>query len=124
MLADIGARTHLEVGENPTADGVSMFCWNVSNRVGRTTFRPEAAASAMETGVDVLVFNEFFSGPHLAHFQATLSDHGWFHQAMSEWAGAKANRVLVASRVQSKFGHLAQLPRGTRPACAWLAPRQ
>lgn len=86
-------------GESATDDDISMFCWNVNNRVGRTTFRPEAANAAMETGADVLVFNEFFPGARLEKFQRSLLDGGWLHQSMSETDGLKANRVLVASRV-------------------------
>ena len=88
-----------DLGEDATTDAISMLCWNVNNRVGRTTFRPEAANAAMETGADVLVFNEFFPGPQLEPFQRSLRDGGWQHQAMSESAGVKANRVLIASRV-------------------------
>jgi endonuclease/exonuclease/phosphatase family metal-dependent hydrolase len=93
-------------GDDATADDISMFCWNVNNRVGRTTFRPEAANAAMETGADVLVFNEFFPGARLELFQRSLRDGGWQHQAMSESAGVKANRVLVASRVTSRVQSL------------------
>jgi hypothetical protein len=47
---------------------ISVCSWNVNNRVGKTTFRPEAAEAAMETVADVLVFNEFFPGRRAMRF--------------------------------------------------------
>ncbi len=101
--APVSAGQHMEMapdsGRGATAEGASIFCWNVNNRVGRTTFRPQAAQAAMETGADVLVFNEFFPGVRLEAFQRSLHDGGWHHQALSEVVGVKANRVLLASRL-------------------------
>ena len=78
---------------------VSVLCWNVNNRVGRTRFRPEAAQAAMETGADVLVFNEFYPGREMSSFRATLEQRGWMHQTLSFAPGdLKANRILIASR--------------------------
>lgn len=96
--------------EGATAADVSIFCWNVNNRVGLTTFRPEAAQAAMETDADVLVFNEFFPGLRLEPFQGSLHAAGWSHQAMSEPVDLRANRILVASRLPL---HMQSLPPST-----------
>ena len=81
------------------AANMTICSWNVNNRVGQTTFRPEAAAAAMETDADVLVFNEFFPKTLLGVFQHFLTAGGWRHQAISEMAAMRANRLLVASRL-------------------------
>lgn len=88
------------------ATGISVCSWNVNNRVGRTSFRPEAAAAAMETDADVLVFNEFFPKTSLESFQQALTAGGWLHQEMSEPAAVSANRILVASRFPVSVGAL------------------
>ena len=77
---------------------ITVCSWNVNNRVGQTTFRPEAASAAMETGADILVFNEFFPKTALESYQRALTAGGWTNQAISEPSAVKANRVLVASR--------------------------
>jgi endonuclease/exonuclease/phosphatase family metal-dependent hydrolase len=78
---------------------LSVFSWNVNNRVGRVPFRAEAADAAMDVGADVLVFIEFFAGAHLDDFQIRLRDGGWVHQALSQKVAIKANQILVASRI-------------------------
>ena len=73
--------------------------WNVNNRVGRTTFRPEAAHAAMSLGADVIVLNEFYPGAMREEFLRQLRHAGWSHQRMSPEPSVQANRVLFASRV-------------------------
>jgi endonuclease/exonuclease/phosphatase family metal-dependent hydrolase len=72
--------------------------WNLNNRVGTVRFRSEAVGAAIALGADVLVFNEYFPQQHEAAFSRALHDAGWPHQEMSRDTGAKANRVLIASR--------------------------
>jgi endonuclease/exonuclease/phosphatase family metal-dependent hydrolase len=76
-----------------------IAAWNVNNRVGRTTFRPEAAHAAAALDADVIVLNEFYPGPHEEMFRRDLLEGGWTHQLLSRDTGARANRVLIASRV-------------------------
>lgn len=78
---------------------LSVFCWNLNNRVGRMPFRPEAVNAALTVGADVLVFTEFFPQGHLDDFQRELRASGWGHQVLSQEAEVKANRILVASRL-------------------------
>lgn len=73
--------------------------WNVNNRVGRTTFRPEAAHAAMALDADVIVLNEFFPGAMREEFLRQLRHEGWSHQRMSPEPSVQANRVLFASRI-------------------------
>ena len=88
-----------ESGETGAVPPSMTVCsWNVNNRVGKTTFRPEAAAAAMETDADVLVFNEFFPKDALPAFRANLTAGGWAHQTLSITGAVKANRIFVASR--------------------------
>lgn len=72
--------------------------WNLNNRVGNTTFRPEAANAAIALNADVLVLNEYYPQHNEAEFSRVLYDAGWLHQQMSSDTGVKANRVLIASR--------------------------
>lgn len=90
---------------------MSVLCWNVNNRVGRTRFRPKAADAAMETGADVLVFNEFHPGKSMSSFRDALVQRGWTHQTLSlAPVGLKVNQVLVASRSPHQ---LVELPEST-----------
>lgn len=93
-----------------TRKAVSVFCWNVNNRVGMTKFRPEAVHAAMATGADVLAFTEFFPQDGLNAFRAALRDGGWVHQAMSFEAKTRANRILVASRLPLEVRELPPSP--------------
>lgn len=74
--------------------------WNVNHRVGRTTYRPEAAHTACALEADLVCFNEFFPKAEEASFRRVLFDSGYRHQLSSPFApeGVSANRVLVASR--------------------------
>lgn len=72
--------------------------WNLNNRVGCQPFRSEAADAAITLGADVLVFTEFYPQKHEATFRNTLDNAGWAHQELSKDTGARANRVLIASR--------------------------
>jgi endonuclease/exonuclease/phosphatase family metal-dependent hydrolase len=81
---------------------MKIATWNLNNRVGKVTFRPEAAGAAIALGVDVLVFNEYFPKEHEATFARTLHDAGWSHQAISTDTGERANRVFIASRIALK----------------------
>ncbi len=72
--------------------------WNLNNRVGMVRFRPDAANAAIALGADVLVLTEFYPQEHEASFADALHRAGWAHQAISKVTGAKANRVLIASR--------------------------
>jgi hypothetical protein len=72
--------------------------WNLNNRVGMVRFRPEAADAAIALGADVLVFTEFYPQQHEASFAESLHRAGWAHQRISKDTGAKANRVLIASK--------------------------
>jgi hypothetical protein len=78
---------------------LSVATWNLNNRVGKVSFRPEAAEAAIALDVDLLVFTEFFPKEHEKSFTTTLANAGWSEQRMSEEAPSKdANRVLIASR--------------------------
>lgn len=72
--------------------------WNLNNRVGMTPFRPEAANAAIALGADLMVLTEFYPQQHEATFRNTLKNAGWPHQEMSKDTGARANRILIASR--------------------------
>jgi hypothetical protein len=77
-----------------------LICsWNLNNRVGYVPFRPEAAQAVAALDADVIVLNEFYPAGREAAFRQVLSDGGWTHQLMSPDTGAKANRVLIASRL-------------------------
>ena len=78
---------------------LKLACWNLNNRVGRTTFRPLAAQAAMALDADIIVFTEFFPGQHLDAFQAELRSAGWIHQELSAPPPVRANRILIASRL-------------------------
>lgn len=74
--------------------------WNLNNRVGKTTFQPDAANAAISLGADVLVFTEYYPQEHHVVFAKTLRDAGWSHQHISKNAGTKpANLVFIASRL-------------------------
>ena len=88
----------LLLGRYTEGQPLSIMCWNVNHRTGRTTYYPEAAGAAMATGADVLVFTEFFPQHRLERFTSQLHEGGWVHQALSSNAGVRANQVLVASR--------------------------
>jgi len=83
----------------PPPKKISVAAWNVNNRVGRTTFRPEAARAAMLLDVDVILFNEFFAAQHLDAFTHALAQGGWKFQLISAETATKANRILAASRL-------------------------
>ncbi len=72
--------------------------WNLNNRVGMVRFRPEAADAAIALDADVLVLTEFYPQQHEASFADALHRAGWAHQSISKDTGAKANRVLIASK--------------------------
>jgi endonuclease/exonuclease/phosphatase family metal-dependent hydrolase len=73
--------------------------WNLNNRVGRTPFRPDAAAAAVALDVDTIFFNEYFPQAHGPSFERELADAGLAHQIISTKTPARANRTFVASRV-------------------------
>ncbi len=85
-------------GRGGKGASLTVCSWNINNRVGQTTFRIEAAAAAMETDADVLVFSEFFPKTLLGVFQHFLTAGGWRHQEISDMGAVRANRLLVASR--------------------------
>lgn len=74
--------------------------WNVNHRVGRTTFRPEAAHAACALNADLICLNEFYPKAEEESFRRVLFDSGYCHQLISPAApsGVLANRVLIASR--------------------------
>lgn len=76
--------------------------WNLNNRVGKVGFRPDAADAAIALGADVLVFTEYFPQESEASFSRALHDAGWSYQEKSRDTGAKANQVLIASRLPLK----------------------
>lgn len=77
---------------------VSIASWNVNNRVGRVLFKPDAALAAIALETDIVVLNEFYPGTSEAVFRQRLADGGLQYQVMSMDTGARANRVLIASR--------------------------
>lgn len=77
---------------------LSVMCWNVNHRTGRTPYQPAAVTAAMATDADVLVFTEFFPQGDEARVKAELLEGGWVHQALSRRAKVRANQILVASR--------------------------
>lgn len=77
---------------------LTVTCWNVNHRTGRTPYHAEAAAAAMATGADVLVFTEFYPQAGLERFTSELREGGWTHQALSVEGEGRANRILAASR--------------------------
>lgn len=83
-------------------NGVCMriAIWNVNHRVGRTTFRPEAAHAACALNADLICLNEFYPKAQEGSFRRVLFDSGYCHQLISPAApnGILANRVLIASR--------------------------
>jgi hypothetical protein len=72
--------------------------WNLNHRVGRTTFRPDAADAAVGLDADILVFTEYFPQHNAQGFSDTLRRAGWDHQLISPSTAAKANRVFIASK--------------------------
>ena len=74
--------------------------WNVNHRVGRTTYRPEAAHAACALDADLICFNEFYPKGEEESFRRVLFESGYCHQLISPSApeGVLANRVFVASR--------------------------
>src|SRR4051812_41559146 len=73
--------------------------WNLNNRVGKTTFRPEAAQADVALNAEILVFNEYYPQRHESTFGQTLHDAGWTHHSLSRDTGEIANRVFIASRL-------------------------
>lgn len=86
------------MGVNATTS-VRLAAWNLNNRVGKTKFRPEAAAAACALKADVLVFTEYFPQQHHARFLDDLASAGLGHTLLSRETGERANRVLVAGRL-------------------------
>lgn len=74
--------------------------WNLNHRVGRTKFRPAAVDAAIALDVDALFFNEYFPRQHGPAFRGRLAEEGWRHQLISPEPAERANRLLVASRVE------------------------
>lgn len=72
--------------------------WNLNNRVGEVTFRPEAANAAIAIDADVLVFTEYYPQAHHIQFWNTLEEAGWGHQLLSVETGEKSNRIFIAAR--------------------------
>ena len=72
--------------------------WNLNNRVGTVTFRPEAANAAIAINADVLVFTEYYPQAHHLRFARVLEDAGWEHQLLSEETSESANHVFIAAR--------------------------
>lgn len=79
---------------------VRVAVWNLNHRVGMTPFRPEAPVAAMALSTEVIVFNEFYPTKQVQALRCQLADAGWLHQVLSPDTGEKANRVLIASRVE------------------------
>jgi hypothetical protein len=77
---------------------MQIATWNLNNRVGKVTFRPEAANAAIAINADVIVFTEYYPQTHHLQFCDTLGNAGWEHQLLSADTGEKANRVFIAAR--------------------------
>lgn len=89
---------------------MQIASWNLNHRVGRTRFQPAAAEAAIALDVDAVFFNEYFPQQHGPAFRARLADAGWRHQLISAEPAERANRVLVASRLEVELTDV-KLPR-------------
>lgn len=77
-----------------------LATWNLNNRVGKVSFKPEAARAVGALRADVVVLTEYFpQAPHDAPFRDALRSADLAHQVLSPDPGVRANRVLVASRI-------------------------
>jgi endonuclease/exonuclease/phosphatase family metal-dependent hydrolase len=85
--------------ESGKRNTLRIATWNLNNRVGKVTFRPEAAHAAITLDADVLALTEYFPQTHDSTFRGVLHAAGWIHQMISVDTGDKANRILVASRI-------------------------
>jgi hypothetical protein len=88
------------------AKSICLATWNLNNRVGKITFRPEAANAAIALGADVLVFTEYFPQHHHQQFRQVLKDAGWSWQEFSPEPEEKANRTLIVSRLPMEIDYL------------------
>jgi len=88
------------VGGMMNGNRMRIATWNVNHRVGRTTFRPEAAHAACALDADLICLNEFYPKSEEESFRRVLFESGYCHQLISPAApsGVQANRVLIASR--------------------------
>jgi hypothetical protein len=72
--------------------------WNLNNRVGLNTFRPEAAAATNALNADLVVLTEYFPRQHAESFEADLRAAKFDHSRVAIDTGEKANRILIASK--------------------------
>jgi hypothetical protein len=73
--------------------------WNLNNRVGRISFRPDAANAAIALGSDVIVFTEYYPREHHEQFCHVLAQSGLSYQLLSIETGEVANRILIVARL-------------------------
>jgi endonuclease/exonuclease/phosphatase family metal-dependent hydrolase len=78
---------------------MKLATWNVNHRVGRTTFRPEAADAIAALDADVTVVTEYFPQQREPVFLEALDRHGLCHMSTQPAGVEKANRILIVSRI-------------------------
>lgn len=78
---------------------MKIATWNLNHRAGTTRFRTEAARAAGALEADVLILTEYYPKTHHEEFISGLRSVGWKTILMSKESRERANRALLASRV-------------------------